>query len=195
MSVTTMDAPRAQRLPRPARRGSAERLAVGLGWFSLGLGALELLAAEPLARRLGMRGQESLLRAYGLREIATGIGLLTARDRRPWVWARVGGDALDLATLAAEVRGNRHPGGLGMAFAAVLGVTAIDLICAESLRTEVTDRARTEEAVRKYATRSGLPRSPEQMRGAARDFEVPRDFRTPEALRPWTATAQGAVGA
>jgi hypothetical protein len=24
------------------------------------------------------------------------------------------------------------------------------------------------------------------MRGAARDFEVPRDFRTPEALRPYT---------
>ena len=29
-------------------------------------------------------------------------------------------------------------------------------------------------------------RPPQQMRGAARDFEVPRDFRTPEALRPYT---------
>jgi len=49
-------------------RGTAGRLAGGLGWFSIGLGLLELTAAGPLARGLGMRGQENLLRAYGLRE-------------------------------------------------------------------------------------------------------------------------------
>jgi hypothetical protein len=33
-----------------------------------------------------------------------------------------------------------------------------------------------------------MPRPPEAMRGAARDFKIPRDMRTPEALRPWQAT-------
>ena len=31
----------------------------------------------------------------------------------------------------------------------------------------------------------GFPKRPEQMRGAARNFEVPPDMRTPEALRPF----------
>ena len=31
------------------------------------------------------------------------------------------------------------------------------------------------------------------MRGAARDFEVPRDFRTPEALRPYTNATEAAI--
>ena len=31
----------------------------------------------------------------------------------------------------------------------------------------------------------GFPKPPEQMRGTARDFEVPADMRTPEALRPF----------
>jgi hypothetical protein len=46
--------------------------------------------------------------------------------------------------------------------------------------------------MRDYRDRSGLPRSPQAMRGAARrDFEPPRDFRTPEALRPWTSARPG----
>lgn len=36
-----------------------------------------------------------------------------------------------------------------------------------------------------YSNRSGFPRSPEEMRGAARDFEIPRDMRTPDVLRPY----------
>jgi hypothetical protein len=38
-----------------------------------------------------------------------------------------------------------------------------------------------------YSDRVGMPRPPAEMRGEARkDFEAPRDMRTPEALRPWT---------
>ena len=40
---------------------------------------------------------------------------------------------------------------------------------------------------RDYGDRSGLPRPPEAMRGAARDFEVPQDMRVPELLRPYRA--------
>jgi hypothetical protein len=40
--------------------------------------------------------------------------------------------------------------------------------------------------MRDYSHRSGFTNSAERMRGAARDFQVPRDFRTPEALQPYT---------
>ena len=168
-------------------RGSAGRLAGGLGWFSIGLGLLEVAAAGPLARGLGMRGQEKLLRAYGLREMATGVGILTATDRRPWIMGRVAGDALDVATLAANARRNRHSFGLAFGLAAVVGVTVLDLICAEALRSEEGDRTARNRAVRAYASRSGLPRGADASRGAARDFEPPPDFRIPEPLRPWAA--------
>jgi hypothetical protein len=178
--------------PRPtprahlARRGSAGRMAEGLGWFSIGLGLLELTAARPLARGLGIRGAEGLIRAYGAREVATGIGLLLARDRRPWVQGRIAGDVLDLATLATAAIGNRRPGGVALGLAAVLGVTVLDMVCAEALRSEEQDRGRQRRAMHRYATRSGLPRGAGASRGLARDFVVPDDFRIPEALRPWS---------
>jgi hypothetical protein len=129
-----------------------------------------------------MEGQEGLFQAYGLREIATGIGVLSADDPAPWLWGRVGGDALDLATLAIGLdEDNPKRGNVGLAIGAVAGVTVLDVLCAQMLRAE--DRPAL--PMRDYSRRSGLPRPPEQMRGAASDFEVPRDFRAPEVLRPY----------
>jgi hypothetical protein len=62
-------------------------------------------------------------------------------------------------------------------------VTALDVYCGQQLSREDTQPARP---LRDYRSRSGFPRSPERMRGEASDFEAPRDFRAPEALRPWT---------
>jgi hypothetical protein len=176
---------RAAERRRPVR-GSAGRMAAGLGWFSIGLGAMELLAARPLARALGMRGAENLIRAYGVREIATGVGILTARDRRPWIMARVAGDALDAATLLAG-GGRGHAGGIVTALASVMGVAVFDLVCAEALRTEEGDRIGHQRAARAYAMRSAFPKGLQATRGAARDFEPPADFRIPDSLRPWSA--------
>ena len=78
------------------RSDSTHALAQGLGLFSLALGAAELFGARPLSRWLGLEGHETLIQAYGVREIATGIGILTQADPTPWMWGRVGGDALDL---------------------------------------------------------------------------------------------------
>ena len=36
-----------------------------------------------------------------------------------------------------------------------------------------------------HCGRSGMPRPANDMRGAAAGFEVPKDFRIPEPLRPW----------
>ena len=166
----------AQQRHRPA--GQAAR---ALGWFSIGLGLAELLAPRLVARATGLAGRESLVRLYGVREIATGIGILCARDPAPWVWGRVAGDVIDLATLAAHTdTGNPLRERAGGAMAAVAGVAALDLACARSLSRPAL------EEVRDYSDRRGLPLPPDEMRGAARaDFEAPSDFQTPEALRPY----------
>ncbi|WP_206030304.1 cyclase dehydrase [Roseomonas sp. AR75] len=168
-------------------RGSAGRMAGHLGWFSIGLGLLEVAAARPLARGLGMRGQETLLRAFGLREILNGVGLLAATDRRPWMQGRIAGDALDMATLLAFLRSSRNPAGLALGLAAVGGVTLLDLLCAEALRSEEADREARQRATHAYAGRTGFPQGAQTARGAARDFEPPADFRIPGPLRPWQA--------
>jgi hypothetical protein len=167
--------------------GSARTLAQGLGWFSIGLGLAELLAPRSIARALGMEERTGLIRAYGAREVAAGVGILTQKDPTPWVWGRVAGDALDLATLAGGLdRRNPRRGNVGIALAAVAGVTILDALCARALGTErEEEQRRRRKPLRDYSHRSGLPRPPEAMRGAARDLDVPTDMRTPEALRPY----------
>jgi hypothetical protein len=92
----------AHRSQRPRGRDSdgALGLARGLGWFSIGLGFAELVAPGHLARLLGMEERTDLIRLYGAREIATGVGILAQEDPTTWMWGRVGGDVVDLATLA-----------------------------------------------------------------------------------------------
>ena len=75
---------------------TAHSMARRLGWFSIGLGLAEVLAPRALTRGLGMEGNEELVQAYGLREIVTGIGILSSDQPAPWIWGRVGGDALDM---------------------------------------------------------------------------------------------------
>jgi hypothetical protein len=131
-----------------------------------------------------MKGQEGLIAGYGVREIATGIGILASKDPTPWVWGRVAGDGLDLATLATALEGNNpKKGNVGIAMAAVAGVTALDVYCAQTLSRESPHPL---PPMQDYSDRTGYPRGIEQSHGAARDFEVPSDFRTPEALRPYT---------
>jgi hypothetical protein len=170
------------------RRGhpdsGTDALARGLGVFSIALGLVEIFAARSLTRALGMQGNETLVQAYGAREIATGIGILASSDPTPWIWGRVGGDALDIATLVTGLDDdNPNRGNVGLALAAVAGATALDVYCAQALSSESPVPL---PPMRDYSHRSGFTSSPSRMRGAARDFQVPRDFRTPEAMRPYT---------
>src|SRR5438270_1516565 len=73
-----------------------EKLAKGLGWFSIGLGVAELVAPKTIARLVGSRNHSSLIRAYGVREIAAGVGILTTPKPSGWLWTRVAGDVVDL---------------------------------------------------------------------------------------------------
>jgi hypothetical protein len=164
--------------------GSAMALARGLGWFSIGLGLAEVLIPRTLSEELGMEGQETLLRFYGAREIAAGIGILLSKDPTPWIWGRVGGDALDLATLATGLdEHNPKKANVAIALSAVVGATVLDGVCVQALK----GAARSRREVRDYSDRRGMPKPPDAMRGAARDFQVPKDMRTPEALRPFTS--------
>ncbi len=110
------------------------QLAKFLGYFSLVLGMVELIASQPLIRLLGLPRSAALVRAFGAREVAAGIGVLTYPDQPAPLWARVGGDALDLAVLGWALRpGNRRRGGAAAATASVLAVTALDVLCAVAL--------------------------------------------------------------
>jgi uncharacterized membrane protein len=108
---------------------SRKRVASGLGWFSIGLGLAEVLAPRLLSRLIGAPCRRLLVRALGLREIATGVGLLTQPEQGPWLKARVAGDAMDLGLLgAAFFSENASAGRLAIAATAVAGVTAIDAL-------------------------------------------------------------------
>ncbi len=174
---------------RRNRRVGAE-LARVLGWFSIGLGAVEVLAPRAITRPLGMRGREGLVQAYGMREIVTGVGLLSASNPVPWLWGRVAGDALDMATVAPAALSSRNPRreDAGLALAAIAGIALLDGLCALALSAEPDPRERPPLPRRRplsHFRRSGWRLPASAMRGAARDFVVPEDFRQPEALRPY----------
>ena len=61
-----------------------------------------------------------------------GVGILSQRRPAGWLWGRVAGDLMDLATLGAELtdaRGDRRRRVLN-SIAAVAGVTVLDVLAA-----------------------------------------------------------------
>ena len=64
---------------------NGKQLARGLGWFSIGLGVMEVVAPRRVARLLGVGEHRVLMRLLGLREIASGIGILTQQKPVGWV--------------------------------------------------------------------------------------------------------------
>jgi len=158
----------------PSSLGTADRMAKALGWFSIGLGLTELVAAERLTRALGMEGKEALVRAYGVRELAHGL-LSLSPDKHLGLWSRVAGDGLDIATLLSAMRqDNPKRYNVGLALAAVLGVTLLDAVAAQGVAVR---HNRPRGRPRSYRDRSGFPQGAQSARGAAKDFQVPRDMR------------------
>jgi hypothetical protein len=112
----------------------AKRLAVGVGWFSVGLGLAEVAAPNRITRMFGVDRGAGLVRAFGLREIASGMAILTGSRIAPVLWGRVAGDALDLASLGATLRdeeANRRLVALGIG--AVAGVMLLDAFLGKRL--------------------------------------------------------------
>jgi hypothetical protein len=155
----------------PTSVGASDRLAKALGWFSLGLGLAELIAPERITRALGMPGKEGLVRAYGAREILSGM-LSLSPDKQAGLWSRLAGDGLDLATLLGGLReDNPKRDNVGLALAMVLGVTLLDLVGAQSTSMR---HSRNRGTQRLYHGRSGFPKGLHAARGAAKEFRLER---------------------
>jgi hypothetical protein len=168
-------------VPQTALAGRSQsgrdRLAKNLGYFSIALGIAEIVAPKALCNAVGIRGLENVVRAYGAREIATGVAILASHDPEPWIWGRVAGDMADIATVATGLQqGNMKMRSNAMALAALAAVTALDWACAQGLNSQKGDR---ETAVADYSNRSGFPRGIQAAWGAARNAPTANDKRTP----------------
>ncbi len=185
----TRDALAAGRAGERRQRGglkglNEERLARGLGWFSIGLGVAEVVAPRGLTKLIGVRGDHSgLVRLLGMREIASGIGILAQRRPAASLWSRVGGDAMDLALLGTAFtlpKSNR--GRLAAATAAVAGVTALDVLCSQQLSRGHS--ARTSDGAIRVAQAVTINRSPEELYRFWRDFQnLPRFMNHLESVQ------------
>ena len=128
--------------------GSPERpdgLARALGIFSLGLGVTQLVAPRALGRMIGVGEHPRLMRGLGMREITSGVGILSNDRPAEWLWSRVAGDVMDLALLSRalddEERDRRRI--LGAA-AAVAGALLIDAYAAQRMSRSATAGAARE---------------------------------------------------
>lgn len=162
----------------PSSLTPSDRMARGLGWFSLALGAFELVAAERITRALGMQGKEGLVRSYGVREIASGMMTLSP-DKQTGLWTRVAGDGVDIATLMTALRNdNPRKENVAAALAMVAGVTLLDIAAAQA--TSARHAGRGER--RMYRDRSGFPKGLQAARGAARDVREATRRSNPTSL-------------
>ena len=123
---------------RSAANAGTGKLAKGLGYFSIGLGLMELLMPAQVGEMIGVSNRyRAFLPVLGLREIAHGAAILSQQKPTESVWSRVGGDIIDLVYLAAAFAGEENnKNRLTGATIAVLGVTALDVMCAQALSSE-----------------------------------------------------------
>jgi uncharacterized membrane protein len=192
-----------QRLRQEAPPGSAwndpRRLSRGLGWFSIGLGLAEILAPSLVASISGTRNHRGLTRFYGLRELAAGYGILNQpANPGPWLWSRVAGDIVDLATLGAALTDEENDRGKTLfAFASVAGVTALDVLCARHFSGE----SAPSEGALHVEHSIIINRTPQDVYNFWHDFEkLPRFMSYLQSVRTtgdrqshWIARAPGDV--
>ena len=151
----------------PSLKRPADQLTRALGWFSIGLGVVELFAPRRLTETLGMEGRETMIRAFGIREILAGIVSLSV-DKNVGLWARVGGDGLDAAALLSGLTAdNPRKGNIALALLMVGGIAMLDYRAAQDTKPRRPPR----DARRKlYPNRSGFPKGIESARTAAKQI-------------------------
>ncbi len=123
---------------------STMSLARLLGWFSLALGALEIAIPATLSRWLGLTSGPWLVRSFGVREVVAGLAVLAKPEHPFGASSRVAGDVLDAAVLVPRLSANNpQRGAAWFAFALVLGIAALDVLCASALVGDERRRAQT----------------------------------------------------
>lgn len=183
--ISRQPAPAYDSYYRAADNDRARQLATALGWFSIGIGLAQLLAPRGVSRTVGLNEQPRLMRALGMREIASGVGILSQRVPAGWLWARVAGDALDLALLGWAGRSSAQRRRIALATAAVAGVAALDLVSS----IDNTQRKRVEEGIHPFGAirvekSMAVNRSPQECYRFWHDFEsFPRFMKHVESVR------------
>ena len=110
-----------------------KKLSLGLGVFSLALGAAELFGSKKIANALDSDGHEGLVKGFGAREVVAGLGILMQPAVSTGIWNRVAGDAMDLAALGFAARDSPKNKAVWGALAFVVGATLLDIVTARGL--------------------------------------------------------------
>lgn len=112
-----------------------KKIGLGLGYFSIALGALELAAPGRLARFLGLDGGRApkVISSFGVRELLAGGALLRGPAVSTNVWNRVLGDMIDLGSLAAAAPRSDRKLAVAATAGFVVGVTILDVMTARGL--------------------------------------------------------------
>jgi len=151
-----------------------------MGWFSLGLGTMQLLGPDAVNRLCGLppaSARRTTQRAIGVRELLAAGGLLTHSNGAAWMKARVAGDITDIALLTKSLTSSTRRTRTWLALAAVLGVTAVDVIGA--FRRHMP-KERTNMQTRAAIT---INRSREEVYSLWRDFSnLPRFMQHLESV-------------
>jgi uncharacterized membrane protein len=170
--------------------GKEARLASCLGWFSLGLGIAQVLAPGEVARWIGVTDDDdsrAVMRTVGMREIASGVGILTRPRPAGWLWTRVAGDFMDLALLGRARNSEAFDSDrLAATTAAVAGITLVDLLASEQLSRHAGGAmpgAAAEQGLGLTKTMT-INRPAEELYRFWRDFEnLPKFMRHLEAVQ------------
>jgi uncharacterized membrane protein len=157
-----------------------------LGWLSIGLGAMQLLAPRAFARATGMPDWHWLYRAIGVREVACGIALVTQPRSPVWRWARVAGDTMDVAMLGAAMfspASDRRR--LAATAALAAGITAMDVRAGAAPRRSLSSETLPGSSGRRRVLKAiTVNRPPDECYRFWRDFEsFPRFMRHIESVR------------
>lgn len=126
--------PSSRKKNRPGSRRSSAGAALGL--MSLGFGASALLAPRTVARVMGVERMltPAVVQAIGVRELASGTGLLAQPAEPRWRWMRVAGDLMDLALHAVSmVRARSVKARLAASTAGILALLAVDAAAARRI--------------------------------------------------------------
>lgn len=168
---------------RSADAGRAEQLAKLLGWFSIGLGIAQLLAPRGVSRAIGVGERPRTMRAVGAREIASGIGILARPRQASWLWARVAGDAMDLAMLGLASRfTHSQRRRVSLATAAVAGVAVLDIL--SSIKNQSQAHSGMDSGALHVEKSIAISRPAEECYRFWHDFEsFPRFMKHVESVR------------
>ncbi len=185
-----------QQLADADRGTGGESTADGLGYFGIGLGLAELLAPNVVARVIGIRNPDdrniNTLRLMGLREIGSGIAILSGQQPTTAVWSRVVGDAIDLALLGRTLANPENDRARALfGIANVLAVTALDLTTARQLARQPRTEANAGADSGMIRTKRSITvnRPVEEVYAFWRNFEnLPRFMRHLESV---TVTGDG----